>query len=218
MTGPLVSREQLRGLIEGTWEEVARWFIAKPRLFTLPHPEQQLLFEYASRLRYAIRANSGHATWDRLYFDASSTSLGTGSIAHVVARRPPLYIDTRRLFGLPDHGPRDLTTPDAAVAIQVVRSAPELLDLDDDGRPRSQRWMPVSVRLQGWLLDEHVAQLEELSAAPCDGFLFVVYSNDARRNTAVDTRDVASWASWHQPSSTLWWASRHFRARAPRPT
>ncbi len=213
MTGSLVSREQLRNLIEGTWEEVARWFIAKPRVFTLPHPEQQILFEYASRLRSAIRAACSQASWDRLYFDASSSSLGTGSVVHVVPRRPPLYIDTRKLYGLDDHGPRQVATPDAAVAVQVLRSAPELLDLDEDGRPRTQRWMPTSMRLQGWLLDEHVAQLEELSGAPCDGFLFVVYSNDARRVTTVDARDVASWASWHQPTTTLWWASRHFRAR-----
>lgn len=53
-----MSLTQVRNLAEGTWEEVTRWFSAKPGIFTLPHPEQQLLFEYADRLRRAIRHGS----------------------------------------------------------------------------------------------------------------------------------------------------------------
>lgn len=209
-----VTLQSLRDLVQGTWQEVAQWFVAKPRIFALPHPEQQILFEYAPRLRTAIRGAMGDANWDRLYFDASNTSLGTGSISHVIGRRPPLYIDTRRIFGLPEHGHRAITAPDIAIAVQVLRAAPALLELDDDGRPIAQRWMPTSLRLQGWLLDEHVSQLEELTPTPCDGFLFVIYNNEAGRRTTVDTRDIASWASWNQPSKSLWWASRHFRAKS----
>ena len=204
---------QIRQVVEATWQEVAGWFSAKPRIFTLPHPEQQVLFEFAARLRDSLRAVSQQPSWDRLYFDGSAVSLGTATASYV-AQRPPIYVDTRRLFGLPDHAPRQESTPDLAIAIQVLRSAPAVLRLAEDGRPENQRWMPVSIDLQGWLLEEHVAQLEELSASACDGYLFVVYSNEASRRTAVDTRDVASWASWHQPGPNLWWASRHFRAHA----
>ena len=76
-----VTLQSLRDLVQGTWQDVARWFVAKPRIFALPHPEQQILFEYASRLRAAIRANVGDAHWDRLYFDASNSTLGTTAVA-----------------------------------------------------------------------------------------------------------------------------------------
>ena len=52
---PRMTVTQVRNLVEGTWDEVTRWFSAKPGIFTLPHPEQQLLFEYADRLRRAVR-------------------------------------------------------------------------------------------------------------------------------------------------------------------
>lgn len=208
-----VSLNQLRHIVEGTWEEVARWFGAKPGIFTLPHPEQQLLFEYADRLRRAIRHLVGNHNWDRLYFDATTISLSCTPLPAAIGRRPPIYVDTRQLFGLSQHAQRDASTPDLAVGLQILRSSTELLELDDDGRPRRQSWTPSSIRLQGWLLEEHVRHLEDLCANACEGFLFVVYSNEARRRTAVDSREVASWASWHQPTETLWWTARHFRAK-----
>ena len=207
-----ITLQSLRRVVESTWEDVAQWFGAKPRIFSLPHPEQQVLFEYADRLRASIRSLCGNHGWDRLYFDSSSATLGGYPLAHMVTRRPPIYVDTRQLFGLTS-GVRDANTPDIAVAVQVLRSSSELIDMDEDGRPRHQSWMPTSVRAQGKLLEEHVEQLEELTLGACDCFLFVVYSNEARRRTAVDLREVASWASWHQPNDTLWWTSRHFRAQ-----
>jgi hypothetical protein len=206
-----VDVQTLRRVAQATWEDVARWFTAKPRIFSLPNPEQQILFEYADRVRASIRKLTRNYSWDRLYFDGSGATLGGYPLAHMVARRPPIYLDTRQLYGLTS-GARDPTAPDIAVAIQVLRTASELIDLDDDGRPRHQSWMPTNIRAQGKLLEEHVEQLEELSKGACDGFLFVIYSNEARRRTAVDLREVASWASWQQASETLWWAARHFRA------
>lgn len=209
----LLSLPQLRNIVDGTWEEVTRWFAAKPGIFTLPHPEQQLLFEYADRLRRAIRHVVQNHNWDRMYFDATTVTFERVPMP-LDERRAPIYVDTRQLFGIPTPAPRDERAPDVAVAIQVLRSAPENLELDDDGRPRRLAFTPTSLRLQGWLLEEHVQHLERLSQNACEGFLYVVYANDAQRRSAVDLREVASWASWHRPSETLWWAARHFRARA----
>ncbi len=217
MSETQLSLTQLRHIVESTWDEVARWFSAKPGIFTLPHPEQQVLFEYADRVRRAFRHVVGNHNWDRLYFDASTITLEASPVPFAVGRRPPIYIDTRQLLGVPSGAPRDPSLPDLAVSVQVLRTAPAMFELDDDSRPRRQNWTPTSVRVQGWFLDEHVRQLEELSGSACEGFLFIVYSNEAMRKSAVDLREVASWASWHQPSDTLWWASRHFRAK-PRGT
>lgn len=205
---------QLRRVIQNTWEEIAAWLIAKPRVLALPHPEQQILFEMACRLRATVRSLAGNAAWDRLYFDGSSSTLGSHAIADAVGRHPPIYLDTRQLFQV-ETGQRTANQPDVAVAVHVLRSCNEILDLDDDGRPRHQSWLPTSLRAQGWILEEHVRQLGDLTG-DCDGFLFVVYSNEARRRTSVDLREVASWASWHQPTETFWWASRHFRAKGTR--
>lgn len=215
MTTPPVSLASLRGVVDGVWHDVSRWLLQKPRVFSLAHPEQQILFEFAARLREALRQAAGQPRWDRLYFDGSSISLGSGSVSHVVGRRPPIFVDTRRLLGLPDAAPRMAATADLAVSLQVLRAPPPQLELDEDGRPRSQRWMPVSLRVQGFLLEEHVAELDRLTAQPCDGTLIVIYSNETGRRTAVDSRDIVSWASWHQPAPTFWWSSRHFRARDP---
>jgi len=217
MTAPTVlSLTQVRNIVEGTWEEVTRWFSAKPGIFTLPHPEQQILFEYADRLRRAIRHIVQNHSWDRLYYDATTVTFERVPVP-LVDRRAPIYVDTRQLFGIPNPAPRDERAPDIAVAIQVLRSTPESIELDDDGRPRRLTFTPNNLRLQGWLLEEHVQHLEQLSQSACEGYLFVVYSNDSQRRSAVDLRDVASWASWHRPADTLWWATRHFRARVRPP-
>jgi hypothetical protein len=213
MTQPPLAVSQVRNLAEGAWDEVVRWFSAKPGIFTLPHPEQQILFELADRLRRAARHLVQNHNWDRLYFDATTVTLER-ALVPLEGRRPPIYVDTRQLFGLGANAIRDHLAPDLALSVQVLRSAPELLELDDDGKPRKQSYGPASVKLQGWLLEEHVRHLEELSGTACDGFLFIVYSNDAQRQSPVDLREVASWATWQRSSDALWWSSRHFRARA----
>ncbi len=207
-----LSLTQVRNIVEGTWDEVTRWFSAKPGIFTLPHPEQQILFEFADRLRRAIRHVVQNHSWDRMYFDATTVTFERVPMP-LDERRAPIYVDTRQLFGIPNPAPRDDRAPDIAVVIQVLRSAPENLELDDDARPRRIAFSPTSLRLQGWLLEEHVQHLEQLSQNACEGFLFVVYTNDAHRRSAVDLREVASWASWQRPTETLWWATRHFRAK-----
>jgi hypothetical protein len=208
----LLGLPALRDIADGSWDEVARWLAHKPGVFTLPHPEQQILFEYADRLRRAIRTAIGNPSWDRLYFDATTITYER-ALLPLEGRRAPLHVDTRQLFGLAPHAPREATSPDLAISILVLRSTPEYVETDEDGRPRKQSWTPASLRAQGWLLEEHVRHLEALSASACDGFLFVAYSNDARRRTPVELREVASWASWHCPHETFWWTSRHFRAR-----
>jgi hypothetical protein len=213
MVATPLTLSQLRRVIQNSLDELALWFTSKPRVFALPRPEQQLAFELASRLRETLRSLISSPSWDRLYYDASSLSPAY-AMADSFGRRPPIYIDTRQLFGLPSRSSRGATAPDVAIALQVLRSAQEALDLDDNGHPRHPTWLPVSIREQGWMLDEHVRQLEQLSQSACECWLFVAYSNDARRKTAVDSRVVASWASWQKPTDTLWWAARHFRAKS----
>lgn len=202
----------LRTLVEGSWQEVVHWLAAKPGVFTLPRPEQQIAFELADRVRRGIRQLVGNASWDRLYFDPTTITLERAP-ASFESQRAPIYIDTRQLFGIPAQAPRDPSAPDLAISVQVLRAGPALLELDDDGRPKRAGWVPTSLRMQGSLLEQHVALLEGATTMPAEGFLFVIYSNEARRRSSVDLREVASWASWNQRSETFWWATRHFRAR-----
>jgi hypothetical protein len=206
---------QLRRVTHNTWEEIEPWLLGRPALFDAPNPAQQILFEYASRLRDTLRSLTANPSWDGLHFDASLATATTLSLAEAAGRRPPIYLDTRELFGL-HRQQRRAEAPDVACAVCVLRACDEILDMDEDCRPRHQAWMPVSIRAQGRVLEEQVRQFEEISRSACDGYLFIVYSNAAGRATAVDQRDVASWASWRQPTRTLWWASRHFRAKAAR--
>ena len=202
----------IRSLLEGTWQEVTHWLLQKPGIFTLPHPEQQVAFELADRTRRAIRQLVSSPSWDRLYFDATTLTLCRAPVTFD-GQRAPIYIDTRQIFGLEPQSPRDPSSPDLAVSVQVLRTGPAMLELDDDGRPRRQTYVPTNLRSQGYLLEQHVAILEGTTTNPAEGFLFVVYSNEARRRSVVDLREVASWASWNRPSETFWWATRHFRAR-----
>lgn len=209
--------EQLRRVAERTWEEVTSWLVAKPRICEMTRPEQQILFEYSTRLRQSVRSLAHMPAWDRLYFDGSAATLGALPPAALVRRKPPIYLDTHQLLGRAPHEARSATAPDLAVAIHVLRASEEVIELDPDGVPRHQSWMPSSLRAQSWLIDEDVRQLERLADDGVEGYLFVVYSNAAGRHTAVNAREIASWASWTQYSPELWWASRHFRARGPRP-
>lgn len=210
-----ITLPQLRRLIQNSWEELAQWLLNKPRLFSLPRPEQQIAFEYAARLRETLRSLVGSSSWDRLYFDASSLLLPY-VMAESLNRRAPLYIDTRQLFGIGSSRARTAAAPDVAIAIQALRSCGEIVDFDEEGQPRNTGFIPVTMREQGFMLEEHVRHLEELSHDGCDGWLFVVYSNEAGRRTPVDRREVASWATWQQPSDKMWWASRHFRVKGGR--
>ena len=211
--------QQLRDTVEESWKDLESWFVAKPRLFALPHPEQQIAFELAARLRDAIRQKTKNTRWDRLFFDGAALSAGAFTFAETIGRRPPIYLDTRQIFGVLESRTPSHTEPDAAIAVHVLRSSRENLTFDPDGRPKDQTWLPASLRSQGWLIEEQVRHLQQLADRACEGWLFAVYSNEARRVTAVDAREVASWASWQKPTDTLWWTSRHFRAKpvgAPR--
>jgi len=207
----LLTLVQLRETVQACIEDVAAWCTGKPRLFDMPRPEQQIQFELACRLREALRLRTQNAGWDRLSYDASQP--GPGAVA-ATKMRPPIHVDARQLFGVVGTAARTAGEPDLALAVHVLRSAPATLELDEDGAPAKQRWLPASLLAEGALLEERVAQLDRLSRASCDGTLFVVYSNEARRRTAVDSREIASWASWQTPLDTLWWTARHFRAKA----
>jgi hypothetical protein len=205
----ILTLAQMRDTVQACVEEVATWCVSKPRLFELPRPEQQIQFELAARIRETFRGRTGNPAWDRLFYDASDpvTSRASG------AARPPIYIDTRQLLGTVASGTRTALEPDVALAVHVLRSSRQNLEIDENGLPAQQAWLPVSLLAEGALLEERVLQLERLSHASCDGSLMVIYSNDARRKTAVDTREVASWASWQTPLDTVWWTVRHFRAK-----
>ncbi|HEX4335850.1 MAG TPA: hypothetical protein VH062_08055 [Polyangiaceae bacterium] len=206
----LLTLIQLREMVQACLEDVAAWCTGKPRLFDMVKPEQQIQFELACRLRDAIRQRTQNTSWDRLSYDASVAAPG----AVATKTRPPVHVDTRQLFGVTGTAPRAPTEPDLGLAVHVLRSAPASVELDDNGEPTRQRWLPSSLLADGALLEERVAQLDRFSHASCDGTLFVVYSNESRRRTAVDSRDIASWASWQTPLDTLWWTARHFRAKA----
>ncbi len=204
---------EIRQAVTETWSDVVTWFSGKPRVFRLPRPEQQLNFELACRLRERIRQDSGQPRWDRLYFDGASCVLSESTHVEAVGHGVPIYIDAYQLYGLGSRDRRDTHMPDLALAVHVLRSAHELLDLDDDGRPRHQNFIPQSMRVQGWKLEEQVRTFELMAEQEVASFLFVVYSNQAQRQTVVEKREVASWAAWTEVDSTLWWASRFFRQR-----
>jgi hypothetical protein len=206
----LLTLTQLRDIVQSCIEDLAAWCVAKPRIFDLPRPDQQIQFELAARLRDALRTRIGNSTWDRLYFDASDPLHNTAPGA---LSRPPLFIDTRQLFGVVGAGTRNAAEPDLALAVHVLRTSRQTLELDENGIPTQQAFLPRSLLAEGALLEERVQQLERLSHALCDGALIVIYSNDARRRTGVDTRDIASWASWQTPLDTVWWTVRYFRAK-----
>ena len=207
----LLTLLQLREIVQLCIEDVATWCAGKPRLFEMPRPEQQIQFELASRLRQALRATAHNPSWDRLSFDASEAAPGALAGAR---SRPPIFVDTRQLFGVTATTGRSSNEPDLALAVHVLRSSPNSVDFDENGEPAKQTWAPRSLLADGALLEERVLQLDRLSRAGCDGSLFVVYSNEARRFTGVDAREIASWASWQTPSETMWWTVRHFRTKA----
>jgi hypothetical protein len=207
----LLTLMQLRDTVQACIEDIAAFCVAKPRLFDLPRPEQQIQFELACRLRDTLRERTQNPAWDRLWFDASQPVPGALAATNV---KPPIHVDTRQLFGILGTTPRTANEPDLGVAVHVLRSSPASLALDENGAPSKQRWLPTNLVMEGALLEERVAQFDRLSRANCDATLFVVYSNEARRRTLVDSRDVASWASWQTPLDTLWWTARHFRAKA----
>jgi hypothetical protein len=208
----LLTLMQLRETVQTCIEDITAFCVGKPRLFDMPRPEQQIQFELACRLREALRERTQNPAWDRLSFDASQPAPGALAATNV---RPPIYVDTRQLFGVLGAAPRTPNEPDLGVAVHVLRSAPASLVLDESGATSKQRWLPSNLLIDGALLEERVAQFDRLSRTNnCDATLFVVYSNDARRRTPVDSRDVASWASWQTPLDTLWWTARHFRAKA----
>jgi hypothetical protein len=207
----LLTLMQLRDTVQACIEDIAAFCVGKPRLFDLPRPEQQIQFELACRLREALRERTQNPAWDRLWFDASQHAPGTLTGTSV---KPPIHADTRQLFGVLGTTPRSPNEPDLGIAVHVLRSSPASLPFDENGAPSKQRWLPSNLVVEGALLEERVAQFDRLSRANCDATLFVVYSNEARRRTPVDSRDVASWASWQTPLDTLWWTARHFRAKA----
>ena len=194
-----------------TWGDLVVWFSAKPRLFRLPRPEQQVNFELACRLRERLRRDADLPHWDRLYFDGVSCHLTEATHSEAVGHSVPIYLDAYHLFGSRER--RDESMPDIAIAVHVLRSSHELLDIDEDGRPRHQNFLPQSMAVQGWQVDEQVRAFETMAEQEVASFLFVIYSNQARRTTAVEKRDVASWAAWNEVDPTLWWCSRYFRQR-----
>jgi hypothetical protein len=206
----LITLARLRAGVQETIEELVTWFVGKPRLFQLARPEQQIQFELATRVRERIRAEAANRSWDRLFFDATPFNV----VDDGARRPPPIFVDTRQLFGVLNHK-REPTAPDVAIAVHVLRGAPEQLSFDANGVPTGQPWVPVNMRAQGMWVEQRVAQFERLSHECCDGALLAIYANDTGRRTAVDARDIASWASWQKPVADVWWAVRHFRAKVP---
>jgi len=210
----VLTLSSLRDVVDSCIEELASWFVAKPRLFDLPRPEQQIQFELACRLRDRLRERTSNATWDRLHYDAADT--GSAHAATVV-QRPPIYVDARQLYGSVST-PRNAGEPDLALAVHVLRTVRKEVEFDENGNPAARAAIPLPIGVAGSLLEQRVTEFDRLSREACDCALLVIYSNEARRRTAIDKREVASWASWQTPLDTLWWTVRHFRAKAARLT
>ncbi len=209
---PVLSVADLRQIVTESWAEVVAWFTAKPRIFHLARPEQQISFELAHRIRERIRRDAGQPHWDRLTFDGAACQLSEATHVDAVGHGVPIHIDAAQLYGLSSRDRRDANQmPDIAVAVHVLRTSHELFDLDEDGTPRHQDYLPQPMRVQGWKLEEQVHAFERLAEREVASFLFVVYSNQAQRRTIVEKREVASWAAWTEVDDTLWWASRYFR-------
>lgn len=206
----------LRRLVAACWESVFEHVARKPRYLAVPRPEQQLQFELAHRLRAEIRQHCQAPTWDRMSYDPLAE--GGAPWGDLEVARAPVALDVRQLLGSQPLNTRSPRWESAVVAVHVLRSAPELIDFDSEGLPRHQRWLPTGLREQGRALERRVSDFESLSEATTEAFLFVVYANFGKRTTAVERREVASWASWQKPSESLWWASRYFRARSGTPT
>jgi hypothetical protein len=200
----------LREVVDSCIAELATWFVAKPRLFDLPRPEQQIQFELAYRLRERLRERTSNPSWDRLHYDAADTG---AALAATVVQRPPIYIDARQLYGSVS-SPRSPLEPDLALAVHVLRTVRAEVEFDENGNPASQPSLPLPISVTGALVEQRVLEFDRLSHNACDCALLVIYANDARRRTAIEKREVASWASWQTPLDTLWWTVRHFRAKA----
>jgi hypothetical protein len=207
----LLTLAQLRETVQSSIDELAAWFVAKPRVFALARPAQQLQFELACRLRDRIRERTENPRWDRLHFDASD---GPWASPAIPSAKPPILVDARQLFGAIAADKRTATEPDVALAVHVLRAPPNSLDYDENGLPLRQAFAPDDLFRESVILEQRVGQFERLSHLNCDGALLVVYSNDARRRTAVDAREIASWASWQTPIDNVWWTARYFRAKA----
>lgn len=203
----------VRRAVEATWQDIVHWCAPKERIFDLSRPEQQIVFEFAARLRDTLRRLSGLPGWDRLFFDAARA----GPFLAAGVDLAPIRLDTRQLLARPD-GVSSSSCVDIAIAVEVLRASNQVIEFDADGMPRHQRWIPQSLTSQGRDLDTRVRTFEALSETRCEGYLFVLYSNRSGRRTPVDARQVASWATWHQASGTLLWASRHFRAKDAPPS
>ena len=160
----------------------------------------------------ACAAWPAHPDWGGLFFDASSASNLHPRLFETTRVRPHIHVETSRLFGARS---RSVTHPDIAINLHVLRSLPATLELDEDGNP-NLGWTPLSIQAQGRALARSVRLLEELARRAYDGYLFVVYVNKHARETAVDTRQVASWASWRAGPDGVSWATRHFRPKEPR--
>src|SRR5439155_19460704 len=50
----------LREVVDSAISELASWFVAKPRIFDMARPEQQIQFELASRLRERLRERTAN--------------------------------------------------------------------------------------------------------------------------------------------------------------
>lgn len=201
----------LRHAVDATWQETLGWCVRKERIFDLPRPEQQVLFELGTRLRDTLRRRAGLGSWDRLFFNAAAASAG----AEDQLESAPIYIDPRQLCAGQEAASACI---DIVVSVEVLRGCDPVVEFDPNGQPRHQRWVPRSLLSQGRVVDSRARAFEHLSEARCEGFLFVLYSNRSGRQTSVDTRQVVSWATWRQAGPTLFWASRHFRARDAAPS
>ncbi len=211
----VLSVAELRQIVTDSWSEVVVWFTSRPRLFRLARPEQQLNFELACRVRERIRRDAGQPLWDRLTFDGAACQLSEATHIEAAGHGVPIFIDAAQLYGLSSRDRRDAhQMPDLALAVHVLRAAPELLDLNEDGYPRHHDYLPQNMRVQGWKLEEQVHAFELMSEREIASFLFVVYTNQAQRQTVVEKREVASWAAWTEIDATLWWTSRYFRNKA----
>jgi hypothetical protein len=204
---------EVRNLIQECWAHVLARLAVRPHLADLRRPEQQLLFEFATGLRRAVRHTAESPSWDGLVVDGLA-------MTDFLDVEPPLQGAPilLRTEGLLATEAGQLAAGDIALAIHVLRAAPELLDFDEAGCPRHQLWTPTPMAVQGRLLEQRVAWCEAISEAGHEAWLGVVYFSVSGRRTGVESRQIASWASWQNITPTTLASSRRFRSRSSSPS
>jgi len=204
---------ELRNVVQESWTHLLARLAVRPHLAELRRPEQQLLFEFAAGLRRAVRHATAEPAWDGIVVDGAV-------MTEFLTEEPPILGAPilLRTEGLLARDADQVISGDFALALHVLRAPRELLDFDDNGCPRHQTWLPVPMLAQGRVLEQRVEWCEALAESGHEAWLGVIHFSVPGRRTAIESRQIASWASWQSVSAAISATSRRFRSRGSSPS